>query len=144
MVCISGVQRKNHDANATDTKITANIEIFERLDESPIALQFQEIDKKLLTKLFIKNDAKFHKSCTNQFSDMKIERAEKRLRGKGDQITEDVFGIEQSCSSTIQGSSKRTSSRLRITNDSIAKCFFCDNSNGTLLKVLTFQLDKRV
>ena len=144
MVCISSVQRKNHDANATDTKITANIEIFERLDESPIALQFQEIDKKLLTKLFIKNDAKFHKSCNNQFSDMKIERAEKRLQGKGDQITEDVFGIEQSCSSAIQGSSKRTSTRLRITNDSIAKCFFFDNSNGTLLKVLTFQLEKRV
>ena len=50
---------------------------FERLDQSPIVLQFQEIDKKLLTELFIKNDAKFHKSCTNQFSDMKIERAEK-------------------------------------------------------------------
>ena len=76
------MQRKNHDANATDTKITANIEIFERLDESPIALQFQEIDKKLLTKLFIKNDAKFHKSCTNQFSDMKIERAEKKITRK--------------------------------------------------------------
>ena len=62
-------------------KTATNIERFEPLDQSPIALQFQEIDKKLLTELFIKNDAKFHKSCTSQFSDMKIERAEK-MKGK--------------------------------------------------------------
>ena len=114
------------------------------MDQSRIALQFQEINKKLLTKLFIKNNAKFHKSCSNQFSDIKIERAEKKLRGKGDQITEDVSGTEQSCSSTIQGGSKRTSSSLRIINDSIAKCFLCDSSDVTLLNVLTFQLEKRV
>ena len=77
LVRSSSVKPKNHNANATYTKIATNIERFDRLDQSPIALQFQEIDKKLLTKLFIKNDAKFHKSCTNQFSDMKIERAEK-------------------------------------------------------------------
>ena len=81
LVCPSSVQRKYHDANATYTKTATNIERFEPLDQSPIALQFQEIDKKLLTELFIKNDAKFHKSCTSQFSDMKIERAEK-IKGK--------------------------------------------------------------
>ena len=75
--------------------------------------QFQGVDKKLLTELFIKNDAKFHKSCTNQFSDMKIEKAEKKLRANEDQITKDVIGTEQSCSSTIQGNSKRTYSRSR-------------------------------
>ena len=77
LVFLSSVQHKSHDANATYTKIATNIERFERLDQSLIALQFQEIDKKLLTELFIKNDAKFHKSCTNKFSDMKIERAKK-------------------------------------------------------------------
>ena len=128
---------KNHNANATYTKIATNIERFDRLDQSPIALQFQEIDKKLLTKLFLKNDAKFHKSCTNQFSDMKIERAEKKLRANEDQITKDVIGTEQSCSSTIQGNSKTT-------NDSIAKCFFCDSFDGNLYNVLTFQLEKSV
>ena len=54
------------------------------------------------------------------------------------------FGTEQSCSSTIQCSSKRTPSRSRTTDDSIAKCFFSDSSDGTLHKVLTFQLEKRV
>ena len=29
LVCISSLQRKNHDGNAADTKITTNIEIFE-------------------------------------------------------------------------------------------------------------------
>ena len=106
--------------------------------------QLQEIDKKLLTELFIKNDAKFHKSCTNQFSDMKTQRDEKNLRANEDQITEDVFGTEKSCSSTIPGSSKRTSSRSRTTNDSIAKSFFCDSSDGILHKGLTIQLEKRV
>ena len=53
------------------------------------------------------------------------------------------FGTEQSCSSTIQGSSKRTSSRSRTTNDSIAKGFFCDSSDRSLHQVLTFQLEKR-
>ena len=37
-----------------------------------MALQFQEIDKNLLNELFIKNDAKFNKSCTNQFSDIQV------------------------------------------------------------------------
>ena len=54
------------------------------------------------------------------------------------------FGTEQSCSSTIQGSSKRTSSRSRTTNDSIAECIFCNSSDGTLHKFLIFQLEKRV
>ena len=68
----------------------------------------------------------------------------KKLRANEDQITEDIFGTEQSCSSIIQGSSKRTSLRSRTTTDSIAKCFFCDSSDGTLHKVLTFQPEKRV
>ena len=74
LVCPSSVQH-DHDANATYTKIATNIERFEQLDQSPIALQFQDNDKKLLTELFIKNDAKFHKLRTNQFSNMKTERA---------------------------------------------------------------------
>ena len=78
LVCPSSVQH-DHDANATYTKIATNIERFEQLDQSPIALQFQDNDKKLLTELFIKNDAKFHKLRTNQFSNMKTERAEKKL-----------------------------------------------------------------
>ena len=87
----------------------------------------------------MKNDAKFHKLHTNQFSNMKT-----KLWANEDQITEDVFGPEQSCSSTIQGSSKRTSSRSRTTNDSIAKGFFCDSSDRTLHQVLIFQLEKHV
>ena len=81
---------------------------------------------------------------TNQFSNMKTERTEKKLRANEDQITEDVFGPEQSCSSTIQGNSKRTSSRSRTTNDSITKGFSCDSSDRTLHQVLTFQLEKHV
>ena len=73
-----------------------------------------------------------------------IESWKKKLRANEDQITEDVFGTEQSCSSTIPGKSKRTSSRSRTTNDSIAKCFFSDSSDGTLHKVLIFQLEKHV
>ena len=87
----------------------------------------------------MKNDAKFHKLHTNQFSNMKT-----KLWANEDQITEEVFGPEQSCSSTIQGSSKRTSSRSRTTNDSIAKGFFCDSSDRTLHQVLIFQLEKHV
>ena len=68
----------------------------------------------------------------------------KKLRANEDQITEDVFDTEQSYNSIIQGSSKRISSRSRTTNDSIAKCFFCDSPDGTLHKVLTFQPEKRV
>ena len=68
----------------------------------------------------------------------------KKKRANEDHITEDVFGTEQNCSSTIQGSSKRTSSRSRTTNDSIAKGFFCDSSDRTLHQVLTFQLEKHV
>ena len=79
-------------------------------------------------------------SATCKYRELK----KKKKRANEDHITEDVFGTEQNCSSTIQGSSKRTSSRSRTTNDSITKCFFCDSSHGTLHKVLTFQLEKRV
>ena len=60
---------KGHDSVPTDGKILEHIEQFEDLHVSSIHLRFLEKDKSSLTKTFIENKAKFHKSCGNKFSD---------------------------------------------------------------------------
>ena len=72
---------EGHDsAVSIDRKVAKNIEQFENLRVSPIDLRFLENDKSSLVKTFIKNKTKFHKSCGNKFSDLKSERAQKRLK----------------------------------------------------------------
>ena len=80
LVCPGSIERKHHDPKSTYDKIATNIEKFELLGESPISIQFDDVDKDTLSEYFIKNNGKFHKSCNNKFSDLKLERAEKRSR----------------------------------------------------------------
>ena len=67
---------------STYGKITENIKQFENLRVSPIELRFLENDKSGFAKTFIENKAKFRKSCSNKFSDLKLERAQKRFKKK--------------------------------------------------------------
>ena len=72
-------------------KIAENIEQFENLPVSPINLRFLENDKSILAKTFIENKAKFHKSCGNKFSDLKLELVQKRL--KKDDSNDNVMSV---------------------------------------------------
>ena len=56
------------------------LEKFENLHSSPINLRFLENDKSSLSKAFIESKAKFHNSCDNRHSGLKLERAQKRLK----------------------------------------------------------------
>ena len=72
---------EGHDSASTYGKTAENIEQFDNLCVSPIDLRFLENYKYSLAKTFIENKAKFHKkSCGNKFSELKLKRAQKRLK----------------------------------------------------------------
>ena len=145
LICPGSVKRKNHDSKSTYEKIANNIEKFEGINQSPISIQFVAVDKGTLAEDLIQNNGKFHKSCSNKFSDLKLERAEKRFRmnqseegsvSTGDTVTEQ---------NPQPSSSRRTSSRSIEPNIvQVSKCFFCDKTEGSLRKAMTFELEKRV
>ena len=128
-------------------KIATNIEKFELLGESPISIQFDVVDKDTLSKYFIKNNGKFHKSCNNKFSDLKLERAEKRSRidHQPEILPESDVNDEQEITETFQTTNRRSSLRAcTMVSVEPSKCLFCDKTDGTLRKVMTFDLEKRV
>ena len=66
-------------------------------------LQFTELDTKaVLIEKFIKNKAKFHKTCTSKFSNLKLERAEKRARSNEDDENDDETLFDEGCSSSTR------------------------------------------
>lgn len=78
-----------------------------------------------------KNKAKWHKSCINKFSDLKISRQEKRKR---DQDVE-AFGNISKVTRHSCGDSTKTMTE---------GCFFCGDKTGDLHEASTFMIDKRV
>ena len=81
-----------YDSGSPYGKIAENIKPFEKLLVSTIDLRFLKTDKSSLTKAFIKNKARFHKACGNKFSDLKLEKSEKRLNK--DNSNDNVLSID--------------------------------------------------
>ena len=74
----------------------------------------------------MKRKAKWHKTCRNKFSDMKLKRAQKRK-------------IQDDLPSSTRQSSGATSSMTKEVS-----CFFCSGATGTLHQPSTFNVDARV
>ena len=87
-----------------------------------------------LSETLQKHKAKWHKSCRNKCSDLKISHQEKR---KHTSEVEEESPIETTSTVTRQscGESSRTMT---------AGCFFCGDVSDDLHDVSTFMIDKRV
>ena len=120
-------------------------------NELPMVLLFDSFDKEDLAQKFIPNKARFHKKCNNKFSDLKLnrvkEREQKRRSNEQEEIIleDNINSREITRDTSTQECSSAKKTRPSSSSDSEkVKYFFCDSSEGTLHRVLTFQLDKRV
>ena len=141
--CPGSLVREKHDPKVVYEKIAKNIREFKKIDALPIDLYLDEGNDNL-GKLFIENSAKFHKSCTNMFSDMKLERALKRVKKAANDSNSDQQGGDEEKTQSSNGeiSERRTSMRSKTSN--LLKCIFCDSTEGELHEVSTFPLEKKV
>ena len=92
--CPGSLVKEKHDPKVVYEKIAKNIREFEKIDALPIDLYLDEGNDNL-GKLFKENSAKFHKSCTNIFSDMKLERALKRVKKAANDKNNDQQGSDE-------------------------------------------------
>ena len=76
--------------------------------------------------------AKWHKSCRNKFSHMKISRQEKRKHS---------LGTEEQSTSTSKVTRQSCGDAAKMRRDI---CFFCDDATGVLHEASTFNIDRRV
>ena len=98
------------------------------------------------------HNAKWHKSCRDNFNTTKLKRAEKRKQVtpiSNDDFGDDVQPSAAGHSQQPEYSTERfTRSNTSTCNPSpkmtSACCFLCDNSDGALHSVTTFEFDARV
>ena len=76
--CPADLKPKGYDPSRTYQNITKNINRFYELDAMPIN-SFILPKEKCTADLFFDMKVKFHKLCKNRFSDMKIQRLEKKI-----------------------------------------------------------------
>ena len=87
------------------------------------------LDKEELSQLFREKRAKWHKLCRNQFSALKLERAQKRKAGDSD---------------GKHNESRKKLPRRSTDTEVRQSCFFCEETSGELHRASTFNLDRNV
>ena len=78
LFCPAGIKRENHEPLETYEKVLSNISRFRELDCLPCSLSLPE--DLSYASVLLDNGAKFHKQCSNKFNDLKLDRAEKRVK----------------------------------------------------------------
>ena len=87
------------------------------------------LEKGELAQLFREKRAKWHKLCRNQFSTLKLERAQKRKAGDSD---------------GKQNESRKKLPRRSTDTEVPRGCFFCEETFGELHRALISYLDCNV
>lgn len=81
--CPGNSGRSDIECGAGYRTLASNILQFSKIWSLPIPINVERLDKGGgIAETFMQQKAKFHKSCRNKFSNMKLERAEKRKRQK--------------------------------------------------------------
>ena len=78
--CPGTFQCVGYDAENTYRKLATNIKPLKELKACPILLSIPEMQDIQLQELLSNESAKFHKSCKNKFSDLKLGRVEKQQK----------------------------------------------------------------
>ena len=87
------------------------------------------LEKEELSQLFREKRAKWHKLCRNQFSTLKLERAQKRKASDSD---------------GKHNESRKKLPRRRTDTEVRQGCFFCEETSAELHRASTFNLDRNV
>ena len=78
--CPGTFQHVSYDEGNTYRKLATTIKCFKELKTSPILLSILEMQDVSLQQLLSNESAKFHKSCENKFSDLKLGCVEKQQK----------------------------------------------------------------
>ena len=129
------VLSKRRDPGSGYTTMAANLVKFDELGKLPRTVQLQRLDEgQGVEATMVAHQAKWHKTCTLQYNNTMLRRAEKRPIASSS-----VFG----CSDDVPGKRTRSLSSEATTSD--ASCFFCGESGTEILHgVATYQVDTRV
>ena len=141
--CPESLVREKYDPKVVYEKTEKGIREFKKVDPLPIDLNLDEGNDNL-GKRFIENSAKFHKSCTNMFSDMNLERALKRVKKAANNNNNDPQGSDEDETQSSNGEISEQKTSMRSKTSSLSKGIFCDFTEGELHKVSTFPLEKKV
>ena len=125
--CPRSLVRKKHDPKVVFEKIAKNIREFKKIDALPIDLYLDEGNDNL-GKLFIENSSKFHKSCTNMFGDMKLERALKPVKKAANDNNNDQQGSNEDETQSSNGEISERRASMRPKTSNLSKCIFCDST----------------
>jgi len=144
---------KRTDAGVGYRSVASNITGFAELGELPGFICLSALDEgQGIAETLTLHNAKWHKSCRDNFNSTKLKRAEKRKQVTpitnddfGDDVQPSVAGHSQQLEcSTERFTRSSTSTCNPSPNMTSACCFLCDNSHGTLHSVTTFEFDARV
>lgn len=109
--------------------LASNILRFNEIGCLPTPLDVARLDDgNGIATTFIERNAKWHKTCSNKFNNLKLQRAEKRNPDKTD------------CPLPTKFTRKSSNSSANVKSC----CFFCDDDSGTLHQASTFNMDIRV
>ena len=136
LVCPLNSTRKNYGSGYRS--LADNLQQFREIGELPIQAYLSSLDEgNGIEETLKRHETKWHKSCFNKCSALKLQRAQKRKR-------ED---------SSVEGSEApspvKTRSSLGVPSKEIAKesqetCFFCDETGESLRRAATLTLDSKV
>ena len=114
--------------------LATNVAKFSDLGCLPLPIDVEQLKKSGdMVESMVTNRAKWHKSCKYKFSNLKLERAEKR---KSEEEPAGESAIKRSKITRKRSGAAPT----KVKNT----CFFCGKANGTLHQISTFNVDKRV
>ena len=148
--CPSDLKRKGYEPFKIYQNIANNINRFRGLNAIPT-------DSLILSKekctphLFLTMKAKFHKLCRNNFSDMKLQRMERRINTieiepepEDEQSVDCKITEEEPISQATRSSTRPSASKDAIENDDLL-CFVCVKVKPqNLRRASTFKLDKKI
>jgi hypothetical protein len=125
---------KRADAGSGYQTISTNIQRFHELDCLPIPVNPVLLGEvSAVADVLKQHGAKWHKSCSNKFNNLKLQRAEKR------KSCDDADAESSTCSSK---STRRSSGGAM--NTSIKRCIFCSGDADVLHRASSFNTDQRI
>jgi len=129
---ICPVNSKWKDAGAGYSSLALHLSQLQDLDENPFAFDINDLDSGNGIELTLSsNNACWHKSCLNKINSTEIKRVAKRKRDNEDNSSK----LSPVKTRRSVGESNKNCNE---------QCLFCDQSDGSLHKASTFEIDIKV
>ena len=126
------ISGKRADAGSGYDILSKNIQLFNELGCLPLKLNAVLLGEPASIALLLKHHgAKWHKTCSNKFNSLKLQRAEKRKSNNSDEASP-------------ESSKKVTRRSCEEQTQTTDTCFFCEESTGELHCISTLNTDQRV